>query len=282
MADPQKRLNMVWNGSEWVQILNPTTADLVDVNGTPLNTKLGAIETSLSTHTTDGDIHTTAAEKAKVANLADNANGTYATKTEVTTHADSTTLHKTANDISKLGNLAADANATYATKAELAGQKSTYFATDLADLTTQTSAANGGAGLGASDSGTQALLEDTTGFTTDNTDFEEGRPAMLMWDGTAWQFTYHVGDQTITHNWTDIVGRPTSTVAAIDQAVTDSHTHTNKTVLDNLTYTTELLYNGNPVGVRDSRISMSSTEPTDAANGDLWFAPLDWEPEVTP
>lgn len=32
--------------------------------------------------------------------------------------------------------------------------------------------------------------------------------------------------------WDNVQGRPTSTVAAIDQAVSDSHTHTNKALLD--------------------------------------------------
>lgn len=36
----------------------------------------------------------------------------------------------------------------------------------------------------------------------------------------------------ITLNWSDIVGKPTSSAAAIDAAVSNSHTHLNKTQLD--------------------------------------------------
>ena len=49
-------------------------------------------------------------------------------------------------------------------------------------------------------------------------------------------------------NWTDIVGRPTSSPAAIDSAVTNSHTHTNKSLLDGLSEVGNHLYlNGAPV-----------------------------------
>lgn len=51
--------------------------------------------------------------------------------------------------------------------------------------------------------------------------------------------------------WANITGKPTSTVAQIDAAVANSHTHTNKTQLDkvgetggNLTYNNSLPYTG--------------------------------------
>jgi hypothetical protein len=39
---------------------------------------------------------------------------------------------------------------------------------------------------------------------------------------------------TISIDWSQLVNGPTSTPAQIDQAVTDSHTHTNKTELDKI------------------------------------------------
>ena len=39
----------------------------------------------------------------------------------------------------------------------------------------------------------------------------------------------------VTLTWANIQGKPTSTVASIDQAVTDSHTHANKAALDAIT-----------------------------------------------
>jgi len=58
----------------------------------------------------------------------------------------------------------------------------------------------------------------------------------------------------ITLNWSDIVGGPTSTPAQIDTAVTNSHTHTNKTdILDNLGEDVDdlLTFNGSLVGVTE-------------------------------
>lgn len=49
-------------------------------------------------------------------------------------------------------------------------------------------------------------------------------------------------------SWANISGRPSSTPAEIDAAVTNSHTHTNKTVLDALGDDEGVLtYNGDPV-----------------------------------
>jgi hypothetical protein len=47
--------------------------------------------------------------------------------------------------------------------------------------------------------------------------------------------------------WDNILYKPASTVTDIDDAVTKRHTHTNKAVLDLLTFTTVLEYNGQPV-----------------------------------
>jgi hypothetical protein len=47
-------------------------------------------------------------------------------------------------------------------------------------------------------------------------------------------------DMSLT--WANLSGKPTSTVAAIDSAVTNSHTHANKTQLDKISETGGLLY----------------------------------------
>lgn len=56
------------------------------------------------------------------------------------------------------------------------------------------------------------------------------------------------GSETST-NWDDIVGRPLASATAIDSAVTESHTHENKQVLDLIGVNTEntLTYNGKEV-----------------------------------
>lgn len=50
-------------------------------------------------------------------------------------------------------------------------------------------------------------------------------------------------------NWTDIVGGPTSTPSQIDTAVTQTHTHSNKTQLDNISEdaNNHMTYNGDAV-----------------------------------
>lgn len=52
----------------------------------------------------------------------------------------------------------------------------------------------------------------------------------------------------ISLNWGDIVGGPSSSPAQIDTAVSQSHTHANKAVLDKFSEASgELLYNGQPI-----------------------------------
>ena len=54
---------------------------------------------------------------------------------------------------------------------------------------------------------------------------------------TAWQKIAEAESIDVTVTWDSISGKPSSTPAAIDQAVTDDHTHSNKTVLDAITDT---------------------------------------------
>lgn len=70
-------------------------------------------------------------------------------------------------------------------------------------------------------------------------------------DGTSWIKIAEHESLDVTLEWASIQNGPTSSVAAIDQAVADSHSHANKAVLDNLTFIQEtggLKYNGTPVG----------------------------------
>lgn len=56
--------------------------------------------------------------------------------------------------------------------------------------------------------------------------------ATYVYDGAAWVKISEAESMDITLNWSDIVGKPTSSAAAIDAAVSNSHTHLNKTQLD--------------------------------------------------
>lgn len=66
-----------------------------------------------------------------------------------------------------------------------------------------------------------------------------------------WIKTAEAESMDVALTWANITGKPTSTVAQIDAAVANSHTHTNKTQLDkvgetggNLTYNNSLPYTG--------------------------------------
>lgn len=70
--------------------------------------------------------------------------------------------------------------------------------------------------------------------------------ATYVYDGAAWVKISEAESMDITLNWSDIVGKPTSSAAAIDAAVTNSHTHANKTELDKVGEdgNGEMTYNG--------------------------------------
>lgn len=68
--------------------------------------------------------------------------------------------------------------------------------------------------------------------------------------GSVWIKSSEAESLDIVLNWASIQGKPTSSVAAIDAAVTASHTHSNKTQLDLISESAgNMLYNGAlPVG----------------------------------
>lgn len=60
--------------------------------------------------------------------------------------------------------------------------------------------------------------------------------ALYVWnkDTSAYTKIAEYESMDVTISWNDIQGKPTSTPAAIDNAVTNSHTHSNKTELDKI------------------------------------------------
>lgn len=63
-----------------------------------------------------------------------------------------------------------------------------------------------------------------------------------------WYKVSEAESQDIAITWAALAGKPSSTVAAIDDAVAKAHSHTNKTELDKIGEATgELTYNGLPV-----------------------------------
>lgn len=77
--------------------------------------------------------------------------------------------------------------------------------------------------------------------------------AYYLWDsaGSAWIKTAEAESMDVTLSWANISGKPSSSASAIDTAVSNSHTHSNKTQLDkigedgngNVTYNSSVITN---------------------------------------
>lgn len=59
--------------------------------------------------------------------------------------------------------------------------------------------------------------------------------AEYLSDGTSWTKTAESESIDVVQQWSDIQGKPTSSVANIDDAVSERHSHSNKTTLDAIT-----------------------------------------------
>lgn len=89
------------------------------------------------------------------------------------------------------------------------------------------------------------LVTDATGDAT-----VTAGAAMYAWKeaGATWVKIAEYESMDVVLQWANIAGRPNSTPTQIDTAVGNSHTHTNKAVLDLVSADANgLVYNGNPV-----------------------------------
>ncbi len=96
--------------------------------------------------------------------------------------------------------------------------------------------------------GTTALVIDATADAT-----VDSGAATYIWrqSTTSWIKISEAESLDVTLNWSDIVGKPTSSPAAIDSAVTNAHTHANKTQLDQIGEASgEMTYNGAHIAPR--------------------------------
>jgi hypothetical protein len=95
--------------------------------------------------------------------------------------------------------------------------------------------------------GDQALVTDASGDAT-----VSSGAATYVYNGTAWVKISEAESMDITLNWSDIVGKPTSAVAEIDDAVSKRHTHANKTELDKVGEdgNGDMTYNGSNIRAR--------------------------------
>ena len=90
---------------------------------------------------------------------------------------------------------------------------------------------------------TQAIVVDATNDTT-----VKSGSATYVYDpvGDAWKKIAEHESMDVVLQWANIQGRPSSTVAEIDDAVAKKHSHTNMTTLDKLSQDvdSQLTYNG--------------------------------------
>lgn len=84
--------------------------------------------------------------------------------------------------------------------------------------------------ISPADVGDLALVTDATADTT-----VDAGAATYVYDGTAWVKISEYESLDVVVDWSDIQNGPSSTPAAIDAAVANSHTHANLTVLDQIT-----------------------------------------------
>jgi hypothetical protein len=270
----EKRLKKVWTGVAWVEVFHPTSDDLVSLeNGGTLRGFVADVDS----HMSSAVLHKTALDNTKLANLATDADGTYATIVAVESHEGDDVRHKTDLDNIKLSNLPEDANSIFATKDELAGKTRTFFFDDINHRDTETAILD----LGPDDSGVMCWVRDPSADTA-NIPSGNNAPAQYLWTEVApdvfgWEFLFQAGESDLVINWEDINGAPDSTPAEIDQAVEDSHTHDNKAVLDGLdedSATGDLTYKGNPIGLVYSTIYFQDAEPANPNVNDVWLAPI--------
>lgn len=169
------------------------------------------LTTDLTNHINDTVIHTTQTEK-------DNWNAKLDTSalTPFTNHINDTVSHVTQADKDKWD-----------------GMNKAYFVQQFSDLPT-TGNQIGNIGY------VQVSATGVTPIACES----------YIWDGTAWQ-QLDKDQVSMTFNWGNIVGKPTSSALAIDNVVKTAHNHTNKLVLDKISQSSNgnFMYDGKEVGI---------------------------------
>ena len=92
--------------------------------------------------------------------------------------------------------------------------------------------------------------------------------AEYLWTGAVWVKISEAESMDFVATWANLQNKPSSSAANIDAAVSASHTHSNKAVLDKLTEGSNglPLYNGSQIG----GLKIVSSIPGNAADG-LYF-----------
>ena len=190
----------------------------------------------IDAHVSDGAKHLTSTEKTAVGNLpADTVTALSNLNTALTTHTGNTDIHVSVDwktILEDLETLADVPTEIFATKDEMnqmiAGL--TKPPLQVADITDRDALTTGPSPISANQ---WVWVSDPT----DDTDNISGPgTALYIWSGTDWLFIMQMEGVVIPPpDWTQMINGPSSTPGQIDAAVTASHTHANKTaVLDKL------------------------------------------------
>ncbi len=187
----------------------------------------------------------------------------YSDGTNAQEHYDDVIKHLTAQEKLKLFNLADNANLTYATKAELAGFQANQVVNDIASRDALENVLIG----------TIVYVKNATADTSVTLG-----GATYIFNGTSYEKVAEWESLDLVVNWDDIVGKPTSTVTEIDDAVAKKHDHANKPVLDTLNSDgIRLSVNGTQVANLNDvqgQVIISDTEPVGQMPGGIWIKPI--------
>lgn len=155
----------------------------------------------------------------------------------VASGTDKMEMHVTGTTASVVRRIQTEADVQALINASLVGMSTLDVVADIAARNALTPSAN-----------KLVLVEDATGDTT----VASGAATYIYKQATtSWVKISEFESLDLILSWGSIIGRPTSTVAAIDLAVTNSHTHTNSTVVAALGTdgSGNLTYNGNTLQV---------------------------------
>jgi len=242
----EKRLNKVWDGVQWVEVYNPTSADLVYLNNG------GLVQTAIDNLISDVETINN--------DIIDNLG-------KLGEHEARTDLHKTPADRLKLSNLPSDANSTFATKTEMAGVRRNYVVNTIS----QRDALVTDIPLTLDSIGDLCWVADAAADPT-----VDSGAALYGWAGPGapvpaiggWVKLAEAESMDLILDWDDIVNKPSSSVIDIDSAVTNSHTHVNKAVLDAFSFNgSELLFHG--IRVAGNKVSFAPI--SSPRTGDIWL-----------
>lgn len=201
---------------------------------TEVDTKDAATLTSATTLVNNESTRATAAEKV----IAD----------DLKAHVDDTAIHVTqtekdawnakidSGDLQAYDNHIADTviHVTQDDKDRWNGMQTAYYVNSVTDLPTKNNQIGNIGYVQVSADGVTPVVCD-----------------QYIWNGTKWE-QLDAGQISLSFNWGNLKGKPSSTPLSLDNAVTVAHTHNNKTILDKIGQSAQgnFTYNGVEIGVR--------------------------------